>query len=500
LRSKADAWVLLGEMHLRGVGVAKDLYVAKQYFRKACEQRSSMWAQTGGNYGLGIIAEKSGQIAKAVKHLGKTLDLKKFSLVHEARAIVMKALLEANKNLKKFCYDLMNQTPALRIEELQRADAFFKKTALTFCSDEEAAVARNHIADCIACIVYGMQKSYDLDLGLGGKIDDKLLDILRYDQHPEIVKQYGITVPKAVLMYGPPGSGKTTLAEALCKKLKAKYILINGPDVFPDKTEIIRTRFAEAADCAKKGEKAVIFIDEIDTVGRNRQAEGGDKTAPVVNTLLIEMDKVKEDEEILILANTNRPDTLDSALRRRFDRSIQVDFLDEQSRHKILKRFLKKLPFLKPFEKDPVLAKLYNSLAANTEGWTVAYLKKIGPACADLLEKQFRETIEWVSINDIKGCFIEAFRQIQDEYFRNSQFDWINELLLKQMMSSDNARSLAEKLSRMTEKLSAEALKNIVALVPASGSGDVLSESVKAKIGEERKKFEEQKQNIGKTW
>ncbi|MFQ6071228.1 MAG: AAA family ATPase, partial [Methanosarcinales archaeon] len=166
-------------------------------------------------------------------------------------------------------------------------------------------------------------------------------------KHPDSFERIGIKPPRGILLYGPPGCGKTLLAKAVANEAGANFILINGPEVFSkwvgESERMIRNVFRRAKQVAP----SIIFIDEIDALAPKRGVEIGTRvTEQVVSQLLTEMSGVQELKDVVILAATNRPDILDSALLRpgRFDRLIYVPSPDEKARLEIFKVHTRNMP------------------------------------------------------------------------------------------------------------------------------------------------------------
>lgn len=203
---------------------------------------------------------------------------------------------------------------------------------------------------------------------------DSLEELVNYIKNPEIYKKFGVRLPRGVLLYGPPGTGKTLLAKAIAGEANVPYFPVNGSDFVQVYAGLGASRIRDLFKKAKEAEKSVIFIDEIDCIGKKRKggnisgSEEGDRT---LNALLAEMSGFKDNEGIIVVAATNRIDVLDEALLRpgRFDRQVEVELPDVNARYKILKLHGEN----KPLNKDVNLKKL----AAETVYFSGAKLENL---------------------------------------------------------------------------------------------------------------------------
>lgn len=174
----------------------------------------------------------------------------------------------------------------------------------------------------------------------------ELVDFLR---EPGKFQRLGGKIPRGILMCGPPGTGKTLLAKAIAGEAKVPFFTISGSDFVEMFVGVGASRVRDMFEQAKKHSPCIIFIDEIDAVGRNRgsgMGGGNDEREQTLNQLLVEMDGFEGNEGIIVIAATNRPDVLDPALLRpgRFDRQVQVGLPDIRGREQILKVHLRKVP------------------------------------------------------------------------------------------------------------------------------------------------------------
>jgi transitional endoplasmic reticulum ATPase len=187
-------------------------------------------------------------------------------------------------------------------------------------------------------------------------------------RHPELFRHLGIEPPKGVLLYGPPGVGKTLLAKALANEVGAYFIAINGPEIMTKFYGESEQRLREIFEEARKNAPAIIFIDEIDAIAPKREEVVGEVEKRVVAQLLTLMDGLAERGRVIVIGATNRPDALDPALRRpgRFDREIEIPPPDKKARREILAVHTRSVPL----DDDVNLDKI----AEMTHGYTGADL------------------------------------------------------------------------------------------------------------------------------
>lgn len=203
---------------------------------------------------------------------------------------------------------------------------------------------------------------------------DELQEIIEYLKEPKKFQRLGGKIPKGVLLIGPPGTGKTLLARAIAGEAKVPFFTISGSDFVELFVGVGASRVRDLFEEGKKHSPCLIFIDEIDAVGRQRGAGlggGHDEREQTLNALLVEMDGFDPNVGVIIIAATNRPDILDTALLRpgRFDRRITVPTPDVKGREEILKVHTRKVPLSKEVE--------LKVLARSTPGFTGADLANL---------------------------------------------------------------------------------------------------------------------------
>ena len=178
---------------------------------------------------------------------------------------------------------------------------------------------------------------------------EEVVELVDYLKDPSKFQRLGDKIPKGVLMVGPPGTGKTLLAKAISGEAKVPFFSISGSDFVEMFVGVGASRVRDMFEQAKKSAPCIIFIDEIDAVGRQRGAGlggGHDEREQTLNQMLVEMDGFEGNEGIIVIAATNRPDVLDPALLRpgRFDRQVVVGLPDVRGREQILKVHMRKVP------------------------------------------------------------------------------------------------------------------------------------------------------------
>ncbi|MEW6697493.1 MAG: ATP-dependent zinc metalloprotease FtsH [Bacillota bacterium] len=212
------------------------------------------------------------------------------------------------------------------------------------------------------------------DVAGADEVKEELTEIVDFLKNPKKFNEIGAKIPKGVLLFGPPGTGKTLLARAVAGEAGVPFFSISGSDFVEMFVGVGASRVRDLFEQAKKNAPCIVFIDEIDAVGRQRGAGlggGHDEREQTLNQLLVEMDGFNPNEGIIIVAATNRPDILDPALLRpgRFDRQVVVDQPDVKGREEILKVHAKG----KPLEDDIDLG----VLARRTPGFTGADLANL---------------------------------------------------------------------------------------------------------------------------
>jgi cell division protease FtsH len=228
---------------------------------------------------------------------------------------------------------------------------------------------------------------------------EELGEIVEFLRDPKKFTRLGGRIPKGVLLMGPPGTGKTLLGRAIAGEAGVPFFSISGSDFVEMFVGVGASRVRDLFVQGKKNAPCIIFIDEIDAVGRHRGAGlggGHDEREQTLNQLLVEMDGFESNEGVILISATNRPDVLDPALLRpgRFDRQVVVSMPDIKGREKILKVHMKKTPV--GSDVNPLI------LAKGTPGFSGADLENLVNEAALLAAKRDKERVEMVDFEDSK--------------------------------------------------------------------------------------------------
>jgi transitional endoplasmic reticulum ATPase len=249
------------------------------------------------------------------------------------------------------------------------------------------------------------------DIGGLDQTKERLREMVEWPQeHPERFDKMGIDVPKGILLYGMPGTGKTLLAKAVASESNSNFISIKGPEVFSkyvgESEEAVREIFKKARQVAP----CVLFIDEIDAIAPKRGGSSSDSGVGdrVVNQLLTELDGIESLEGVTVIAATNRPDMIDPAITRpgRIDRNVEVEIPDEEARKKILEVHTRDMPLADDVDLD--------ELAEKTEDFVGSDIESLCREAAMISLRADPEDEE-VSMNEFKDALDEVVATATDE-------------------------------------------------------------------------------------
>lgn len=231
-------------------------------------------------------------------------------------------------------------------------------------------------------------------------------------RHPALFKTLGVKPPRGVLLYGPPGSGKTLIARAVANETGAFFFLINGPEIMSKMAGDSESNLRRAFEEAEKNSPAIIFIDELDSIAPKRDKVSGEVEKRIVSQLLTLMDGTKGRGQVIVIAATNRPDSLDPALRRfgRFDREIDIGVPDEVGRLEILRIHTKNMKL----DEDADLV----SVAKETHGYVGADLAQL---CTESALQCIREKMDLIDMDSdtIDAAILESM-SVTNEHFKHA--------------------------------------------------------------------------------
>tara|TARA_B100000524_G_scaffold348059_1_gene251461 strand:- start:6455 stop:8290 length:1836 start_codon:yes stop_codon:yes gene_type:complete len=244
-------------------------------------------------------------------------------------------------------------------------------------------------------------------------------DVLEFSEivmKPERYLKLGTKIPTGILMEGPPGTGKTMLAKAIADKFDSKFYLINGSDFIQPIVGTGTMKVKELFKTARENKPAIIFIDEIDAIGKSRntgKSVGNDERDNILNSLLVEMDGFEDNSEVLIMGATNRVDSLDQALLRpgRFDRVVKFDLPDLEERKDILNSYYPKYKINNKVNQNDLI----NNLGMSTYGFNGAMISNLFNEASiravrsnlDSIDtNSFNEALEYVTLGNRKENFI----------------------------------------------------------------------------------------------
>ncbi|CAN8096806.1 unnamed protein product [Discula destructiva] len=210
-------------------------------------------------------------------------------------------------------------------------------------------------------------------------------------RHPQLFKSIGIKPPRGVLLYGPPGTGKTLMARAVANETGAFFFLINGPEIMSKMAGESESNLRKAFEEAEKNSPAIIFIDEIDSIAPKRDKTNGEVERRVVSQLLTLMDGMKARANVVVMAATNRPNSIDPALRRfgRFDREVDIGIPDPTGRLEILQIHTKNMKLGDDVDLEQI--------AAETHGYVGS---DVAALCSEAAMQQIREKMDLIDLDE----------------------------------------------------------------------------------------------------
>mmetsp|Transcript_15713 Transcript_15713/g.30352 ORF Transcript_15713/g.30352 Transcript_15713/m.30352 type:complete len:799 (-) Transcript_15713:215-2611(-) len=228
-------------------------------------------------------------------------------------------------------------------------------------------------------------------------------------RHPQLFKTLGVKPPRGVLLYGPPGSGKTLIARAVANETGSMFLIINGPEIMSKMAGESESNLRKAFEEAEKNAPAIIFMDEIDSIAPKREKTNGEVERRIVSQLLTLMDGLKGRANVIVLAATNRPNSIDPALRRfgRFDREIDIGAPDENGRMEIFRIHTRNMKLDESVDPEQI--------AKETHGYVGA---DIAALCTEAAMQCIREKMDIIDIDDenIDAEVLESMAVTQEHF------------------------------------------------------------------------------------
>jgi len=210
-------------------------------------------------------------------------------------------------------------------------------------------------------------------------------------RHPTLFKSIGVKPPRGILLFGPPGTGKTLMARAVANETGAFFFLINGPEIMSKMAGESESNLRKAFEEAEKNAPAIIFIDELDSIAPKREKTNGEVERRIVSQLLTLMDGLKQRAHVIVMAATNRPNSIDPALRRfgRFDREVDIGIPDAVGRLEILRIHTKNMRLADDLNLEIVAAETHGHVGAD-----------LAAVCSEAALQQIREKMDLIDLED----------------------------------------------------------------------------------------------------
>jgi len=241
-------------------------------------------------------------------------------------------------------------------------------------------------------------------------------------KHPELFEKLGIEPPKGVLLYGPPGTGKTLMAQAVASETQSHFISINGPEIMDKFYGESERKLRDIFEEAQKNAPSIVFIDEIDSIAPKREETRGEVERRVVAQLLTLMDGLEARGNVIVIAATNRPDSIDPALRRpgRFDREIELGVPDRDGRKEILQIHTRGMPLTEDVDLEEIARSTHGFVGADLSALAreaaMSSLKRALPKIDLESEEIPAEVLESLTVT--RNDFVEAMKSIEPSALR----------------------------------------------------------------------------------
>jgi len=228
-------------------------------------------------------------------------------------------------------------------------------------------------------------------------------------RHPQLFKAIGVKPPRGILLYGPPGTGKTLIARAVANETGAFFFLINGPEIMSKLAGESESNLRKAFEEAEKNSPAIIFIDELDAIAPKREKTHGEVERRIVSQLLTLMDGLKQRAHVVVMAATNRPNSIDGALRRfgRFDREVDIGIPDAVGRLEILRIHTKNMKLGEDVDLEQVASETHGHVGAD-----------LAALCSEAALQQIREKMDLIDLEDdqIDAEVLDALAVTQEDF------------------------------------------------------------------------------------
>jgi transitional endoplasmic reticulum ATPase len=261
---------------------------------------------------------------------------------------------------------------------------------------------------------------------IGGLTDEvkKIREMVELPlKHPQLFRRLGIEPPKGVLLHGPPGTGKTLLAKAVANESEANFVLVNGPEIINKFYGESEKKIREIFDNAEKNAPSIIFIDEIDAIASKREDSFGELERRVVSQLLTALDGLKGRGNVIVIGATNRPNSIDPALRRpgRFDREVEIGIPDKNARLNILKIHTRNMPLTKDVSLKKIAERTHGFVGADVASLckeaAMSVLRRILPEIKFGEKEEIPKKV-WEKLMITGEDFSEALRLVRPSAMR----------------------------------------------------------------------------------